>query len=437
MKNTSAKILFLAAFFLSLPIYAKGGVVEPSAVPSSLPRLQDIAPALRVDQPALRKIYVNALKNLDTQFVASADGTVYVSTGDIKAEWLRDSSVQVRPFLFFAKTNPEVAQLVKGVIVRQARYMALDPYANAFYENYTIHERKYELDSLANPILLAWTYWKVTGDSSVFNAEVWKGFKAALATMQIEQDHGKNSKYTHPHLSKNLSAPTGMIWSGFRPSDDACTYHFLIPSQAMAAQALHALAEIARDVVKDSETELAAKKMENEVLAGIEKYGKVKTYDGKTVYAYEVDGLGNYVLMDDANLPSLMSLPIYGFVDVHDPIYQATRARNLSPENPFYFVGKLISGIGSPHTPKNMVWPLSLLSQAITSTTEESFNFALDNLIKSDYGKTGLHESVHVDNASKFTRADFGWPNAMFVEMALNHWNGLPELPKVQRPSQR
>lgn len=398
-----------------------------------LPRLQDLAPAIKTQNPRLKQIYADALRNLDTQFTRSKDGTVYVSTGDIKAEWLRDSSVQVRPFLFFAKTNPRAAELVKAVIIRQARYILLDPYANAFYENYTVHERKFELDSLTNPILLAWTYWKVTGDASVFSAEVWSAFKLALQTMINEQDHARNSKYTHPHLSNNPTAVTGLIWTGFRPSDDRCKYNYLIPAEAMAAQALKALVEISTTVMKDKVTTQSATKVEREVSAAIAKYGVARTRDGERVYAYEVDGLGHAIAMDDANHPSLMSLPIYGYLDAKDPLYQTTRARSLTPKNPFYFAGEFIAGIGSPHTPRDMVWPLSLIAQAMTSITPEDFERSIQNLIRSSYGSTGLHESVHVNNPAKFTRADFGWPNAMFVELALTRWNGFKELPKVTR----
>ena len=45
----------------------------------------------------------------------------------------------------------------------------------------------------------------------------------------------------------------GMTWSGFRPSDDACAYGYLIPSNMFAVVVLGYLAEICRDVLRDSE----------------------------------------------------------------------------------------------------------------------------------------------------------------------------------------
>jgi meiotically up-regulated gene 157 (Mug157) protein len=420
--------VFLIGLFISVSL--------ASATSSALPNLQTLAPALKNPDTSLLDIYSAALKNLDTQFVLSNDGTVYVSTGDIHAEWLRDSSVQTRAYLLFAAANADAAALVKGVVLRQARSIAIDPYANAFYENYSVHERKYELDSLVNPILLAWTYWKITKDASIFAPEVWAGFKVALSTLQTEQDHERRSTYSDPRLSGNPSVRNGMIWSGFRPSDDRCQFNYNIPANAMAAQGLHALAEVASVVFNDTVTETAASKLESEVREAIQKYGIARTKDGEVVFAYEVDGLGHALVADDANLPSLLSLPYYGFVSANDPLYVTTRNRLLSAKNPYYFSGTLLRGIGSPHTPKNMVWPLGLISEALTSTTVAGFDSALKNLVDSNFGGSGLHESVNVDDSSKFTRADFGWPNAMFVEMALTRWNGLPELPRVTSSAQ-
>lgn len=425
----------LGAFTLIAVLFCS--VMANSGTARDLPRLQKLAPPLLVQSHQkstdLLKIYEAALKNLDTQFVAADDGTVYVSTGDIKAEWLRDSSVQTRPYVMFAKTNPEAAKLVKDVVLRQARSIVRDPYANAFYQNYSVHEQKFEIDSLINPILLAWTYWKHTGDSSIFTDEVWNGFKVALKTLKLEQDHAANSRYYHPHLSKKPFKKNGMIWSGFRPSDDACYFAFNIPSNAMAVQGMKALAEIATAVRNDAGTGYSAAALGNEVLEAIKRNGRARTKDGEVVYAFEIDGLGNAIVVDDANLPNLMSLPYYGFLDESDPLYQTTRARILSSKNIYYYSGSLITGVGSPHTPKDMVWPLGLLSQALTSTITGDFDFALQNLINSNHGSTGLHESVHINDASRFTRSDFGWPNAMFVEMALNRWNGMEELPKVPK----
>lgn len=400
-----------------------------------LPKLADLAGrSFATRDQRLMNLYQGALKNLEAQFVSMSDETIYVSTGDIPAMWLRDSSVQVRPFLFFAKNNADVRAFLKGVVLRQARGMARDSYANAFKQDYKVWERKYELDSLANPMLLAWTYWKVTGDASIFTPEVKKGFEVAVDTMLKEQNHNADPHYYHQELRNNPVAFTGMVWSGFRPSDDACEYNYLIPSEMMTVQALGALSEIERVVFRDSVRVASLDKLRHEINDGIRQHGTVKTEKFGEVYAYEVDGQGHFKLMDDGNLPSLLSAPWYGYLKSNDPIYQNTRRLILSPANPFYFQGSVARGIGSPHTRRGMVWPLALLSQAFTATDANEFNAVLEMLIQSNPGDNVLHESFDPSNPRTFTRKDFGWPNAMLIELLLTKFAGFPELPKVAAP---
>jgi len=425
---------------------------------------------------ALKQMVLSALDNIGDLISDQSDGTSYVSTGDIPAEWFRDSSVEVRPLLYIAKTNRCAAELVKQVIARHAKMLSKDPYANAFKASYETWERKYELDSLAYPILLAWSYWKVVGDSSFFTPELRQGFAAALRTMEIEQDHQRNSRYSHPQLRGNPTGKTGMIWSGFRPSDDASHYNFLIPSEMMAVQALGALAEMSTGNVK-----ARAIRLRNDVFTGIQKFGTIDTVQFGRIYAYEVDGLGvltkidlrnrNIVsannhqrslackgelnlaagplghgnLMDDGNLPSLLSAPLFGW-DENDPIYQNTRRFSLSLFNPCYFSGVLkgvlksansvsVSGLGSPHTEfpenindnENMIWPLGILARGMTANSAVEKCTALQMLRASDPGDHKLHESFNQSNQLQFTRKDFGWPNAMLFEfielLASGHQN--------------
>lgn len=404
-----------------------------AAVP--LPKLFELAGrSFSTNDQRLMNLYTGALKNLEAQFISMPDETIYVSTGDIPAMWLRDSSVQVRPFIFFAKNNPDVRAFLKGVVLRQARGMARDPYANAFKKDYNIWERKYELDSLANPILLAWTYWKVTNDASIFTPEVRKGFEVAVNTMLKEQNHDNDPGYYHQELRNNPYAFTGMVWSGFRPSDDGCEFNYLIPSEMMTVQALGALAEIERNVFKDEAQAVAMEKFRTEINQGIQNFGVIKTEKYGPIYAYEVDGLGNYKLMDDGNLPSLLSAPWYGYLAQEDAVYQNTRKFILSNDNPFYFSGTVARGVGSPHTRRGMVWPLALLAQAFTANNSAEFNETLEMLIKSNPGDNVLHESFDPSNPSRFTRKDFGWPNAMLIELLLTKYAGFTELPKVSAP---
>lgn len=401
-----------------------------------VPRLVDLAGSTFTSRDSrLMALYNGALRNLETQFIAMDDETIYVSTGDIPAEWLRDSSVQVRPFLFFARQNANVRAFLKGVVTRQARGMARDPYANAFRRDYSIWERKYELDSLSNPILLAWTYWKVTGDATIFNADVRRGFEAAFNTMLKEQNHAADPHYYHQELRNYPYGFTGMIWSGFRPSDDACEFNYLIPAEMMTVQALGALAEIERAVFRDEAKALSVEKLRREVDEGIRQYGIIQHPRYGAMYAYEVDGLGNYRLMDDGNLPNLLSAPWYGYLRQDDPIYQNTRRFILSTDNPFFFTGSIARGVGSPHTRRGMVWPLGLLSQAFTATNSAELNTVLEMLIQSDPGDHVLHESFDPSNPARFTRKDFGWPNAMLIELLFTRFAGLEDLPVVPAPT--
>ena len=421
--------MFLKSLKLLLVLVCTG--LSLAQAQMQIPRLNDIAQStFHSSDPRVQAIYVAALKNLDSQITPMSDGTIYVSTGDIPAEWLRDSSVQIRPYLFFVKNNPAVAAMVKAVVLRQVRYLALNPYANAFRNDYRLWEDKFELDSLSYPILLSWTYWKLTGDASIFTDDSKKGFEAALSTLEKEQNHAANSKYSRPDLGKNPFANTGLIWSGYRPSDDACKYAFLIPGQMMVVQALTALSEIQTNVFNDNGSATRATQLQKSIVAALFKYGIVNHPKYGRMFAYEVDGLGNSNLMDDGNLPSLLGIPLLGIMSGDDPLYLNTRKFVLSNDNPYFFTGSVGSGVGSPHTPAGMVWPLAVLAQAFTAKSPEEQNQALQLILNSDPGDHLLHESFDPNNPLRLTRKNFGWPNAMFIEFVLTRLGGQPELPK-------
>jgi meiotically up-regulated gene 157 (Mug157) protein len=407
-----------------------------TSAPSAGVELESIAKAAATythTNAALQAMYRAALLNTSRQATYATDGTAYVKTGDIPAEWLRDASAQVRPYLYFAKTDPAVAQLLRGMIARMGKYLQIDPYANAFTIDYRVWEQKFELDSLAYPITLAWTYWKQTGDQAIFTGDLSLGFDRALETMEREQDHPRNSKYTHRELAQggkgNPVGYTGMIWSGFRPSDDACTYGYLIPSEMMAVVALGELEEIERDVYHNVIKAQRARSLREEVQNGIQTYGVVFTPNYGYVYAYEVDGLNHANLMDDANIPSLLSAPYLGYTKSTSFIYKNTRRFLLSKDNPTYYTGKVARGIGSPHTNDGWVWPLAILMQGFTAGSDGERLDVLNQLLASDPGDHLLHEAFHPDDPSKFTRADFGWPNALFSEYVMVAFSGVTPLP--------
>jgi hypothetical protein len=422
--------LLVRAFFCTLAVLA----FFPRPTPAiELDAVSKAAAGYSAPDPKLALMYRAALLDTSKLVTYASDGTAYVKTGDIPAEWLRDASVQVRPYLFFAKGDMQVDTLLRGTIARMGHYLQVDPYANAFTLDYRVWEEKFELDSLAYPITLAWTYWKVTGDASIFTPDMEKGLDRALDTMEREQDHPRNSHYTHKELPDggrgNPVAYTGMIWTGFRPSDDACKYNYLIPSEMMAVVALGELEEIDRDVYHNLIKAERAKALRDEVQTGIQTYGVVFTPNYGYVYAYEVDGLGNATLMDDANVPSLLSAPYLGYTSTSSFIYKNTRRFLLSKDNPTYYTGKFARGIGSQHTNDGYVWPLALLMQGFTAGSQAEKKEVLSQLLASDPGDHLLHESFDPDNPEKFSRVDFGWPNALFSEFVLTSFEGVPSLP--------
>jgi hypothetical protein len=460
--NTAAQGVRLRVAWLAIQFLAAATIsglatdMPPPSDDKQIPRLEQVvAEAGRAtaaylndaERQQLMTMFRLALTDTDRQLLMAEDGTAYVKTGDIPAEWLRDSSAQVRPLLYFAGENKAIANRVKAVIERQAMYIALDPYANAFRDDFTVWERKFELDSLSFPILLIWTYWKVTGDSTVFTPSVKMAFSRALETMLTEQDHdgvlpghqrsGYHFKSDTQSSEKMPVGYTGMIWVAFRPSDDECLYNFPIPVEIQAVQALNALAEMERFIGR-RDTAKRAETLGEQVKAGIEQYGIVDTPDYGRVYAYEVDGLGHANLMDDANIPSLLSIPYFGYVSEIDEIYMATRRFILSSSNPYFyegtFKGEKISGIGSPHTPAGMIWPLAQEMQGMTTNQKDEQIRVLRMLLASDPGDHQPHESYAANNPKHFTRKDFGWAKAQFAEFVLRSILGRRPLPVPPKP---
>jgi uncharacterized protein len=372
---------------------------------------------------------------LDTSRLAqyAPDGTAYIMTGDIPAEWLRDASAQARPYLFFAKDDPDVRALLRAIIARMVKYVQIDPYANAYTLDYRVWEQKFELDSLAYPTTLAWSYWKTTGDTSIFTPDFSKMLDAVLATMEREQNHPRDSRYTEKELPDNGQGNpvgyTGMIWTGFRPSDDACEYNFLIPSEMFAVVALGDMAQIELNVYHNVMKAREAKALRDEVQLGIQTYGLVLVPKYGYIYAYEVDGLGHAILTDDANIPSLLAAPYFGYTTANDRYYQNTRRFLLSQDNPSFYQGHLARGIGSYHTPDHWVWPLALIVEGMTATTGAEKQDVLAQLLASDPGDHLLHESFNPDNPQQYTRRSFGWPNALFSEFVMTQFEGVAEIP--------
>lgn len=374
-----------------------------------------------------------------TRFLENGDA--YVFTGDIEAMWLRDSSAQVIHYLPFLGEYPILKDLVKGLIKRQMFYIGIDPYANAFNEeangncwekditedNPWNWERKYEIDSLCYPVWLLNQYYKKTEDKEIFDDQVKDAFASILHLFETEQHHEEKSPYRFQRTTGPASdtltrqgkgtecAETGMTWCGFRPSDDACKYGYLIPSNIFAAAVLKYVANFAAEMFQDQEMADRALKLRSEILQGIETYGKISHEKYGTMYAYEVDGLGNYYLMDDANVPSLLSLPWIAEEEWEPSVYENTRKFLLSKDNPYYYEGTLAKGIGSPHTPDGYIWHIALVMQGLTSKDSAERKEILETLKRTD-GDTGfMHEGFNPNAPKEFTRDWFAWANSLFA----------------------
>lgn len=368
----------------------------------------------------------------------------YVITGDIDAMWLRDSSAQVWPYLQLVKQDPALKALIAGVINRQTQCVLKDPYANAFYNDPNkkgewatdhtdmqagVHERKWEIDSLCYPIRLAYHYWKTTGDTAPFNEE-WK--KAIQTTYQVFRDQQRKNNLgpyhfqrTTPHATDTQTMrgygypvkPVGLICSAFRPSDDATVYSFLIPSNFFAVTSLRQAAEMLKTISKDNSLAPQLLELATEVEKAIKQHAIVDHKKYGKVYAFEIDGFGSTLLMDDANVPSLLALPYLGALPVTDPIYQNTRKLVLSEDNPFYFKGKAAEGIGGPHVGQDMIWPMAIIMKAMTSNNDKEIAACIETL-RTTHADTGfMHESFHKDDPKNFTRSWFAWTNTLFGEL--------------------
>lgn len=410
-------------------IAALSGVAKPAI---AAPTVQIPASPTTV-AVTLQRIYQRAYDEAYSRHaILEPDGTTFVSTGDIEQEWLRDSSAVMTPYIGLAITDGYVRNMLRGVVARQAKYILIDPYANAFTAGYQVAERKFEMDSLLYPIRLAYYYWKATGDRSIFTPQLQRAFAIAMQTLRTEQHHATRSHYRHSELANGgvgtRVAYTGLVWTAFRPSDDAARYQYNIPDNMFAAVVLRDLTEIERSVYRDQNMAENAWGLSVQIRNAIERYALVNEPGIGRIYAYEVDGLGHANLMDDANIPSLLAAPYFGYVSAHDVVYQATRRFVLSPRNPYYFAGKYAAGVGSPHTPRGYVWPLALVVEAITSTDQSEIDRVMGYIAASDTGDHRLHESFNADWPESYTRDDFAWPNALFAQLMLAREGRLPPI---------
>jgi meiotically up-regulated gene 157 (Mug157) protein len=429
------------------------------AIEKEIARVKEV-----IADPELAWLFENCFPNtLDTTVrhfgLVNGKWDSFIITGDIDAMWLRDSSAQVYPYVPYVNDDSKLKHLVQGVINRHARSVLIDPYANAF--NYDrsrrsdwftddtdmkleVHERKWEVDSLCYVIRLAYKYWKVTGDTLLFDEEWQSAMRLIVKTFKEQQRKKNEGSY---HFQRNTNTPTdsltgggfgprhkpvGMICSMFRPSDDATTLPFLVPSNLFAVASLKQLTEI-MTALKQADLADECNDLAAEVQDAIDKYAIVHVPDYGRVYAFEVDGFGSKIFMDESNMPNLVSLPYFGTTwGALDHVYGNTRKMMLSDANPYYVTGKYGEGIGSEHTPRGYIWPLSLIARAMTSNDDKEITYCLE-VLKATHAGTGfMHESFNPDNPAIYTRKWFAWANTVFGELIVKIYNEKQAILKKQ-----
>ncbi|MDQ6903394.1 MAG: glycoside hydrolase family 125 protein [Bacteroidota bacterium] len=413
----------------------------------------------KINDPELAWLFENCFPNtLDTTVdfeIINDKPDTYVITGDIDAMWLRDSTAQVWPYLPMIKSDEHLKELIKGVINRQVKCIHLDRYANAFYKDENkisewksdltemkpgIHERKWEIDSLCYPIRLVHEYWKLTGDTTPFDKNWEESIRLIVKTFKEQQRKDGPGPYTFQRTTAWATdgvplggygypvKPVGLICSMFRPSDDATIFPFLIPSNFFAVVSLKNAAEMVKSILNNNDLANECLQLAHEVENALQQYSIINHEKFGRIYAYEVNGFGSFNLMDDANVPSLLSLPYLNARKVNDPIYINTRKFVLSADNPFFFKGTAAEGIGGPHAGIDMIWPLSIIMRGLTSVDKEEVKKCLSMLKNSNAGTGFMHESFNKNDAKKFSRKWFAWANTIFGEFILHTHNTYPGL---------
>ncbi len=415
-----------------------------------------------IGDPKLAWLFENCYPNtLDTTVhTGTLDGKpdAFIVTGDIDAMWLRDSSAQVWPYLHLAAQDESLRHLYRGLIARHARCISIDPYANAFLADPRgktplswaqhdltdmkpgVAERKWEIDSLCWPVRLAHGYWKATQDRAPFDDDWRAAMHRVLATFREQQRRHGHGPY---HFQRESASPTetlaldgygfparpvGLIFSGFRPSDDACRYPLFVPGNWFAVVSLRQLAEMSRALHQDETFAQSCEALAGEIQDGLPKHALMRDERGAEFWAYEVDGYGNRFFMDDANVPGLLSLPYLGCCTRSDPRYRRTRALAWSAHNPWFFQGEAARGIGGPHEGLRMIWPMSIMIRALTSDDNAEITQCLHWLKSTDANTGFMHEAFDQDDPSHYTRAWFAWANSLFGELIVDLAGRKPQL---------
>ncbi|AFN74815.1 hypothetical protein MROS_1579 [Melioribacter roseus P3M-2] len=414
----------------------------------------------RIADKELSDLFVNCFPNtLDTTVRFNYNDGIpdtFIITGDIDAMWLRDSTAQVWHYLPLVNEDTKLKELIHGLLNRQLKSVRIDPYANAFNNTAKesvwsgdltemkpeVYERKWEVDSLCYVIRLAYGFYKTTNNKKYFT-NVWKeSFDLIIKTFKEQQRKNGRGTYKFGRITSwstdtvpgdgygNPVKPNGMIVSIFRPSDDATIFPLLVPSNLFAVKSLRQLSEIYNEIYDDKTAAIDATNLADEIENAVYNYAVTEHLDYGKIFAYEIDGFGNRLFMDDANIPSLLSLPYLGIIENRDELYLNTRKFILSENNPYYFKGKAGDGVGSPHTLIDRIWHLSIIVRALTGNNEDEIVHCL-KLLKNTHADTWfMHESFDKDNPYNYTRSWFAWANSLFGELIVKINNDYPDLLK-------
>ncbi|KAH8914578.1 glycoside hydrolase family 125 protein [Atractiella rhizophila] len=407
----------------------------------------------RLKDPDIARLFENTFPNtLDTtvSYYNDTENIAFIITGDINAQWLRDTANQFAHYSKLLKNDTELSTLVKAIINNEARYIKQFPYCGAFQpppesglpptynewaynvtvnppvDNTTVFECKYEIDSLCGFLKLSRSYFSATGDKSFANDNWYEAIGQIFRVMdeQSQPTFDENWNYisyynwtgTTGALSPRIfnsgngepKAYTGMVGTHHRPSDDKGIYAYLVPANAMLSVELLHLADTIEGVGNGSSTFVSgARKWSSQIKKAIYDYGVL---DGS--FSFEVDGFGSHNRQDDANVPSLLSLPYLGFLDRNDWRYKKTKDRLLSRGNGYFAKGKNFFGVGGPHASPGTQnpWPMSLIS-SIYGTSDDSeimtYLYTIAN-------------SQNIYNTTKYTRPWFAWANSYWAEMILD-----------------